>query len=56
MDFGCGGFGAGGWIAMTVFWVSLLALVIWAVSRAGAGWGAAGSRSSEERGRGDTAP
>lgn len=56
MDFGCGGFGAGGWIAMTVFWVSLLALVIWAVTRAGAGWGAAVSRTSQERGRGDTAP
>lgn len=27
------GMGAGGWIAMTVFWVALLALIVWAVVR-----------------------
>ena len=29
-----GGMGAGGWIAMTVFWVALLVLIAWAVARA----------------------
>lgn len=28
------GMGAGGWIAMTVFWVGLLVLIGWAVARA----------------------
>lgn len=28
------GMGAGGWIAMAVFWVALIALVVWGVSRA----------------------
>ena len=27
------GMGAGGWIAMTVFWVALIALVVWLVIR-----------------------
>ena len=27
------GMGTGGWIAMTVFWVALLVLVIWGVTR-----------------------
>lgn len=27
------GMGAGGWIAMTIFWVALLALIVWAVVR-----------------------
>lgn len=37
------GMGAGGWIAMTIFWVGLITLVVWALSRAlptGSGWGA----------------
>jgi len=37
------GMGAGGWIAMAIFWVGLITLIIWAVSRAlptGGGWGA----------------
>lgn len=33
------GFGMGGGIAMTVFWIGLLVLVIWGVSRASAGSG-----------------
>ncbi|WP_448062408.1 hypothetical protein [Cellulomonas hominis] len=28
------GMGAGGWIAMTVFWVALIVLVVWLVVRA----------------------
>lgn len=28
------GMGAGGWIAMTIFWVALITLIIWGVSRA----------------------
>lgn len=28
------GMGVGGWIAMTIFWVALLALIVWLVSRA----------------------
>lgn len=28
------GMGTGGWIAMTIFWVALIVLVVWAVSRA----------------------
>jgi len=28
------GMGAGGWIAMTIFWVGLIALVVWLVARA----------------------
>lgn len=27
------GMGAGGWIAMAVFWVALIALIVWAVVR-----------------------
>ena len=27
------GMGTGGWIAMTVFWVALLALIVWLVTR-----------------------
>lgn len=27
------GMGVGGWIAMTVFWVALLALIVWVVAR-----------------------
>lgn len=27
------GMGAGGWIAMVVFWVAVLALIVWAVAR-----------------------
>lgn len=35
------GMGAGGWIAMTIFWVGLITLIIWALSRAlptGSSW------------------
>lgn len=28
------GMGVGGWIAMTIFWVGLLVLIVWLVSRA----------------------
>lgn len=28
------GMGAGGWIAMTVFWVALIVLVVWLITRA----------------------
>lgn len=28
------GMGAGGWIAMTVFWIALITLVVWLVTRA----------------------
>lgn len=28
------GMGAGGWIAMMVFWVALLVLIVWAIARA----------------------
>lgn len=28
------GMGAGGWIAMTVFWVALIALIVWLFGRA----------------------
>lgn len=38
------GTGAGGWIAMTIFWVALIVLVVWAVSRAFPG---TGTRQSE---------
>lgn len=31
------GMGGGGWIAMTVFWVAVIALIIWLVTRAFAG-------------------
>lgn len=37
------GMGAGGWIAMTVFWVALITLIIWILSRGlatASGWGA----------------
>jgi putative membrane protein len=36
------GMGAGGWIAMTIFWVALITLIIWTLSRAlpgGTSWG-----------------
>lgn len=33
MDYGHG-FGAGGWIAMSAFWVALITLAVWLVLRA----------------------
>lgn len=33
MDFGWG-MGMGGWIAMAVFWIALLVLIVWLVTRA----------------------
>lgn len=48
------GMGVGGWIAMTVFWVALLVLVIWLVTRAFSpggndrGGGSSGDRSWQE--------
>lgn len=46
------GMGAGAWIAMSIFWVALLVLIVWAVTRAfpssgGRGHGA-GQESAEE--------
>lgn len=44
------GMGAGGWIAMTIFWVGLITLIIWALSRAlpsGGSWGGDGTRRSD---------
>lgn len=32
-DTWCSGMGAGGWILMTVFWVALLAVIVWAVTQ-----------------------
>ncbi|WP_448072442.1 SHOCT domain-containing protein [Georgenia yuyongxinii] len=40
------GMGAGGWIAMVVFWVAVLALIVWAVMRV---FPAGGSRRSAPR-------
>jgi putative membrane protein len=28
-----GGMGAGGWVLMTLFWVVLIAVIVWAVAR-----------------------
>lgn len=44
------GMGVGGWIAMTIFWVSLIVLVVWALSRTlptGASWSGDGARRGE---------
>lgn len=44
------GMGAGGWIAMTIFWVALIVLVVWVLSRAlptGGNWGGDGARRGE---------
>lgn len=41
------GMGAGGWIAMTVFWVALVTLVVWLVIRVLPGAG--GNRSEGRR-------
>lgn len=38
------GMGAGGWIAMTLFWVALVVLIGWAVARA---FPSTGSRGAE---------
>ncbi|WP_211373953.1 SHOCT domain-containing protein [Cellulomonas fimi] len=37
------GMGAGGWIAMVIFWVAVLALIVWAVMRVFPAGGARGS-------------
>jgi putative membrane protein len=49
------GMGFGGWIAMTVFWVALIVLVVWVVSRlfpsgqhAGTGVSTGQAESAEE--------
>lgn len=47
MGFGWG-MGAGGWIAMAVFWVALLVLIVWLVTRAFS------PGSSERDSRGDS--
>lgn len=38
------GIGAGGWIAMVVFWVALVVLIVWVVARA---FPSGGSRGGE---------
>jgi len=40
--------GAGGWIAMTVFWVALITLVVWLVARALPGGGDNGRSARRE--------
>ena len=40
------GMGAGGWIAMTIFWVALIVLVVWVVTRT----------HSDSGGRSDNSP
>ncbi len=42
------GMGVGGWIAMSVFWVALLALIGWAVARAFPGGGNRGSAAPRQ--------
>lgn len=42
------GMGIGGWIAMVIFWVGLIALVVWALSRVSAGGGGSGARGGGE--------
>ena len=41
--------GAGGWIAMTVFWVAVVTLIIWAVSRSTFTGGGGGADSDPRR-------
>lgn len=43
------GMGAGGWIAMTIFWVGLITLIIWTISRALASGNAWGRESTPQR-------
>ena len=40
--------GAGGWVAMTIFWVAVVTLIIWAVSRS-TGTGTSGGADSDLR-------
>lgn len=47
------GMGAGGWIAMTIFWVGLIVLVVWLVTRAFPG-GNDRDRNYPDAGRGET--
>ena len=42
------GMGAGGWIAMTIFWVALITLVVWLVIRALPGAGDNGREGRRE--------
>ena len=49
MDYGYG-MGAGGWIAMTIFWVALITLLVWAISRA---FGSGGNRTPDGPSRPD---
>jgi putative membrane protein len=44
------GMGAGGWIAMTIFWVGLITLIIWALSRALPTGGGSGGDGTRRRG------
>jgi putative membrane protein len=46
------GMGAGGWIAMTIFWVGLITLIIWTLTRAlpsGSTWGRDSTLSTPRR-------
>lgn len=50
------GVGAGGWIAMTIFWAGLITLISWALSRALSSGSAVGRGSASRReSRGDNA-
>lgn len=51
MGYGYGdGMGAGGWIAMTIFWVALITLIVWGVSRARPPGSGGGADSTSPRG------
>lgn len=42
------GMGIGAWIAMVIFWVGLIVLVVWALSRVSSGGGDSGPRGGSE--------
>lgn len=42
------GMGIGGWIAMVIFWVGLIALVVWALSSVSSVGGDSGTRGGRE--------
>ena len=44
------GMGGGGWIAMTIFWVALITLIVWGVSRARSAGSDGGVNSTQPRG------
>jgi putative membrane protein len=44
------GMGAGGWVAMAIFWIAVITLIVWSVSRFSSTGGSGRTESTQPRG------